>query len=54
VRGSIDELEHTLRRYSVDEVVLSSPSINGKLEVRIRNICTRLERPVRRLDMKII
>ena len=54
VRGSIDELEHTLRRYSVDEVVLSSPSINGKLEVRIRDICTRLERPVRRLDMKII
>ena len=53
VRGSIDELEHTLRRYSVDEVVLSSPSINGKLEVRIRDICTRLERPVRRLDMKI-
>jgi len=53
VRGSIDALEHTLRRYSVDEVVLSSPSINGKLEVRIRDICTRLERPVRRLDMKI-
>ena len=53
VRGSIDELEHTLRRCSVDEVVLSSPSINGKLEVRIRDICTRLERPVRRLDMKI-
>jgi UDP-GlcNAc:undecaprenyl-phosphate GlcNAc-1-phosphate transferase len=53
VRGSIDELEHTLRRYSVDEVVLSSPSINGKLEVRIRDICTRLQRPVRRLDLKI-
>jgi UDP-GlcNAc:undecaprenyl-phosphate/decaprenyl-phosphate GlcNAc-1-phosphate transferase len=53
VRGSIDELEHTMHRYSVDEVLLSSPSINGKLEVRIRDICTRLQRPVRRLDMKI-
>jgi len=53
VRGSIDELEQTMHRYSVDEVVLSSPSINGKLEVRIRDICTRLQRPVRRLDMKI-
>ena len=53
VRGSIDHLEQTMRRFSVDEVVLSSPSINGKLEHRIREICTRLERPVRRLDMKI-
>jgi UDP-GlcNAc:undecaprenyl-phosphate GlcNAc-1-phosphate transferase len=53
VRGSIDELEQTMHRYSVDEVLLSSPSINGKLEVRIRDICTRLQRPVRRLDMKI-
>ncbi len=32
VRGSIDELEQTMHRYSVDEVVLSSPSINGKVE----------------------
>ena len=30
VRGTLDELEHTLRRYAVDEVVLSSPSINGE------------------------
>jgi UDP-GlcNAc:undecaprenyl-phosphate GlcNAc-1-phosphate transferase len=53
VRGSIDELEHMMRRYSVDEVVLSSPAINGKLEVRIRDVCTRLQRPVRRLEMRI-
>jgi UDP-GlcNAc:undecaprenyl-phosphate GlcNAc-1-phosphate transferase len=53
VRGSIEQLERTMRRFSVDEVILSSPSINGKLEVRIREICARLERPVRRLDMKI-
>ena len=53
VRGSIEQLERTMRRFSVDEVILSSPSINGKVEHRIREICARLERPVRRLDMKI-
>ncbi len=53
VRGSIEQLEQTMRRYSVDEVVLSSPAINGKVEHRIKEVCARLERPVRRLDMKI-
>src|SRR5688572_16195991 len=53
VRGSLDELEQTMQRYSVDEVVLSSPAINGNVEHRIREVCLRLERPVRRLDMKI-
>ena len=38
-----------MRRYAVDEVVLSSPSINGNVEQRIREVCARLERPVRRL-----
>jgi hypothetical protein len=40
VRGAFDRFEETLRRYSVDEVVLSSPAINGKVELRIREICT--------------
>jgi UDP-GlcNAc:undecaprenyl-phosphate GlcNAc-1-phosphate transferase len=53
VRGTLEHLEQTMRRYAVDEVVLSSPSINGTLEHRIRDICARLERPVRRLDMRI-
>ena len=53
VRGTIDDLERVLRRYSVDEVVLSSPAINGNVEHRIKEVCARLERPVRRLDMKI-
>jgi UDP-GlcNAc:undecaprenyl-phosphate GlcNAc-1-phosphate transferase len=53
VRGSIDQLEATMSRYSVDEVVLSSPSINGNVEHRIKEVCARLQRPVRRLDMKI-
>jgi UDP-GlcNAc:undecaprenyl-phosphate/decaprenyl-phosphate GlcNAc-1-phosphate transferase len=53
VRGSIEQLEQTMRRYSVDEVVLSSPAINGKVEHHIKEVCTRLQRPVRRLEMKI-
>jgi FlaA1/EpsC-like NDP-sugar epimerase len=53
VRGAIDHLEATMRRYSVDEVVLSSPAINGRVEQRIREVCGRLERPVRRLHMQI-
>ena len=53
VRGTLDELEHTMRSYAVDEVVLSSPVINGKVEHRIREICAQLERPVRRLHMEI-
>ena len=53
VRGTLDELEHTMRSYAVDEVVLSSPAINGTVEHRIREICAQLERPVRRLRMEI-
>jgi UDP-GlcNAc:undecaprenyl-phosphate GlcNAc-1-phosphate transferase len=53
VRGSLEGLEPALRRYSVDEVVLSSPSINGPVETRVREVCARLERPVRRLHMEI-
>jgi UDP-GlcNAc:undecaprenyl-phosphate GlcNAc-1-phosphate transferase len=53
VRGGLDELEQAMRRYGVDEVVLSSPSVNGKVEHRIREVCEQLERPVRRLHMDI-
>jgi UDP-GlcNAc:undecaprenyl-phosphate GlcNAc-1-phosphate transferase len=53
VRGTIEELEQTLQRFSIDEVVLSSPSINGNVEYRIREICQQLGRPVRRLHMDI-
>jgi UDP-GlcNAc:undecaprenyl-phosphate GlcNAc-1-phosphate transferase len=53
VRGSIDELEQMMHRYAIDEVLLSSPSINGKVEHRINEVCARLHRPVRRLHMKI-
>jgi UDP-GlcNAc:undecaprenyl-phosphate GlcNAc-1-phosphate transferase len=53
VRGNLNRLEATMRRYSIDEVILSSPSINGKVEYRIREICASLDRPVRRLHMEI-
>jgi UDP-GlcNAc:undecaprenyl-phosphate GlcNAc-1-phosphate transferase len=53
VRGTIDDLEHAMHRYAIDEVILSSPSINGNVEKRIRQVCGHLERPVRRLHMEI-
>ena len=53
VRGPIDELERTMERLSVDEVILSSASVNGSVEQQIREVCGRLERPVRRLHMEI-
>jgi FlaA1/EpsC-like NDP-sugar epimerase len=53
VRGSIDELQLSMERYSVDEVILSSPAINGSIEVRIREVCALLDRRVRRLHMEI-
>jgi UDP-GlcNAc:undecaprenyl-phosphate GlcNAc-1-phosphate transferase len=53
VHGTLDQLEQVMQSYKVDEVLLSSPAINGNVEVRIREICTMLERPVRRLRMEI-
>ena len=53
VRGALGQLDATMRRYSVDEVILSSPSINGSIEHRIREVCAQLDCPVRRLQMSI-
>ena len=53
VRGALEQLEPTLHRYKVDEVILSSPAINGSIERTIRDVCATLERPVRRLHMSI-
>jgi UDP-GlcNAc:undecaprenyl-phosphate GlcNAc-1-phosphate transferase len=53
VRGTIAQLEATMKRYGVDEVVLSSPSINGSVEHRVREVCSMLQRRVRRLHMEI-
>ena len=53
VRGTIDDLERVLHRFSVDEVVLSSPAINGSVETRVRDVCGAKERKVRRFSMEI-
>jgi len=53
VRGALEQFEAAMQRYQIDEVVLSSPAINGSVERRIREVCVRLERPVRRLHMEI-
>ena len=42
-----------MQQYGVDEVILSSAAINGSVEPRIREICARSDRPVRRLHMEI-
>jgi UDP-GlcNAc:undecaprenyl-phosphate GlcNAc-1-phosphate transferase len=53
VRGALSELEPTMRKYRVDEVILSSPAINGSIERTIRQVCATCECPVRRLNMSI-
>jgi UDP-GlcNAc:undecaprenyl-phosphate GlcNAc-1-phosphate transferase len=53
VRGAFEDLERIITKYGVDEIILSSPSVNGRLEQDIRAICARLERPVRRFQMEI-
>jgi UDP-GlcNAc:undecaprenyl-phosphate GlcNAc-1-phosphate transferase len=54
VRGTFADLERTMRKYAVDEVILSSPSVNGQVEQDIRSLCGRLDRPVRRFQMEIV
>jgi UDP-GlcNAc:undecaprenyl-phosphate/decaprenyl-phosphate GlcNAc-1-phosphate transferase len=53
VKGSLDRLEHVIGRYAVEEVVLSSPAINGTVEQQVRRICLERDVPVRRLYMEI-
>jgi UDP-GlcNAc:undecaprenyl-phosphate GlcNAc-1-phosphate transferase len=53
VRGALEHLEPIMSKYLVEEVVLSSPAINGSVEHRIREVCGRLGRPVRRFHMEI-
>ena len=53
VRGNIEDLADVVSRHGVEEVVLSSPSINGNVEVRIREVCLGMDRTVRRFHMEI-
>jgi UDP-GlcNAc:undecaprenyl-phosphate GlcNAc-1-phosphate transferase len=53
VRGGLDDLETMMSRYHIEEIIISSPSINGSVEARLREVCGQLERPVRRLEMRV-
>ena len=53
VRGCIDDLERILTTQKIEEVLLSSPAINGTIESRVREVCTALDVPVRRLYLDI-
>ena len=53
VRGTVDSLETILGRDSVDELLLSSPSINGTREAQARAICDAHRVAVRRLYLEI-
>jgi UDP-GlcNAc:undecaprenyl-phosphate GlcNAc-1-phosphate transferase len=53
VHGSVEDLADALRKYSAEEVLLSSPSINGTIEARVREICGGRDIPVRRLHLEI-
>ena len=53
VRGCLDDLERILELQSIEEVLISSPSINGSVEARVREVCARLDIPVSRLYLDI-
>ncbi len=53
VRGGLDDLEENLGRARVDELILSSTSINGTVEGQIRETCNERGIPVRRLRLEI-
>jgi UDP-GlcNAc:undecaprenyl-phosphate GlcNAc-1-phosphate transferase len=53
VRGSLEDLEQIIASQSIEEVLLSSPAINGRVEARVREVCAALNVPVRRLHLDI-
>jgi UDP-GlcNAc:undecaprenyl-phosphate GlcNAc-1-phosphate transferase len=53
VSGCLEDLERILEAQSIEEVLLSSPSINGSVEARVRDVCARLDIPVSRLYLDI-
>jgi UDP-GlcNAc:undecaprenyl-phosphate GlcNAc-1-phosphate transferase len=53
VHGALDDLERLIGSLGIEEVLISSPSINGTVEARVRELCGGLEVPVRRLYLEI-
>ena len=53
VRGSGDDLDRIIGLYRVDELIISTQSLNGHREARIRSTCDVRDIPVRRLYLDI-
>jgi UDP-GlcNAc:undecaprenyl-phosphate GlcNAc-1-phosphate transferase len=53
VRGCVNEVVDLLNKLSIEEVLLSSPSINGSNEASLREACSKRDVPVRRLYLEI-
>ncbi|HYT69345.1 MAG TPA: hypothetical protein VEL51_23195 [Vicinamibacterales bacterium] len=53
VGGALEDLERILASHSIEEVLLSSPAINGTVEERVREICASHNIPVSRLYLDI-
>jgi FlaA1/EpsC-like NDP-sugar epimerase len=53
VRGSVENIDEVLGRFHVEEVLLSSPSINGSHEERVRELCLLRGIPVKRLYLEL-
>jgi UDP-GlcNAc:undecaprenyl-phosphate GlcNAc-1-phosphate transferase len=53
VRGPCEVLDTLLTKYEVEEVLLSSPLINGTREQQVRQVCEARQVPVRRLFLEL-
>ena len=53
VRGAVTDLEVLIRRLGIEEVLISSPAINGLAEQRVRAVCGARGIEVRRLYLDI-
>ena len=53
VRGTLEDLDGIIAQPSVEEVLISSPAIDGEAEARVREICAARAVAVRRLYLDI-
>ena len=53
VRGTASELDAIITKPSVEEVLISSPAIDGEAEARVRATCAARAVAVRRLFLDI-
>jgi UDP-GlcNAc:undecaprenyl-phosphate GlcNAc-1-phosphate transferase len=53
VAGNLDQLEGTLTRFHVDEVVITTPAVGPEVEACVRERCKPFNVPVRRLRLEI-